>query len=138
MEHQQQSRPTVIDEDGKPFIDADPGAQRAAGTPFGPGTPFAGGGPFAGVPLGGPIPERLLNRNGKPSLAKLLGWKGIAILVLVVAGVIALAAASVMVLVFALPILLLLGVIGAVAARVRGSRRPAGTARGRQIIVVRR
>ncbi|WP_153506333.1 hypothetical protein [Cumulibacter manganitolerans] len=133
MERQQHSKPTVIDEDGKPFIDA--------GLPGGgmPDGSMPGGGlPGPGFPMGAPIPERLLNRKGKLSLARLLGWKGIAILVLVVAGLIALAAASAMVMLFVLPVLLLLGVVGAVTARVRGHRRPPGGARGPQIVVVRR
>ena len=142
MERQQHSNPTIIDEDGKPFIDPGSGEQRTSGSPFGAGNPFVGmpgaGGPGIGVPLMAPIPERLLNRKGKLSFAKLLGWKGIAILVLVVAGLIALAAVSVMFLVFALPILLLIGVIGWVASSVRGGNRPAAAARGRQVIVVRR
>lgn len=126
-----QSKPTIIDENGDRVFDAQdaPGATPGGGTPFGmPGFPASG------IP---PIPERLLNKHGKPSLLKLIGWKGAAVLALVVAGIIALAAVSFMVLLFVLPVLLLLAVIGWVVGKVRGPSRGARPA-ARSVVVVRR
>lgn len=131
-----QSKPTIIDEDGEHVVDdtttrgaTGPRSTGPGGIPFGvPG--FAA----TGIP---PIPEHLLNKNGKPSLFKLIGWKGAVILALVVAGIIALAALSFMVLLFVLPVLLLIAVIGWVVGKVRG---PQGTARtaAPSVVVVRR
>ena len=127
MDRNQQPNPTVIDENGLPVIDADPRAARAPGSRTG-GVP-----PMPGLP---PIPEELLGRNGRLSIFKLVGWKGVALAVLVVAALIALAAVSFMVVLVAVPVLLLLGIVGWVVGKVRGPQ-PAAAGR-RAVIVVRR
>lgn len=136
-----QSKPTIIDEDGEQVVD-DTTTRGATGRgTTGPSATGPGGIPFGvhgfaatGIP---PIPEHLLNKKGKPSLFKLIGWKGAVILALVVAGIIALAALSFMVLLFVLPILLLIAVIGWVVGKVRG---PQATRRSAapSVVVVRR
>lgn len=135
------SKPTIIDEDGVPVVDATTAGTRAGrsgglgGTPGGMGGAAGGmrGAPMPGLP---PFPEELLGRNGKPSLIKIIGWKGIAVLVLLVAGMIALAIASLAVAVIVVPILLLIGAIGWVVAKVRGPKRPAASSS--TVLVVRR
>jgi hypothetical protein len=135
------SKPTIIDEDGEQVVDdtTTRGAAGRTGSPFGQagfGAPGfdAPGFDAAGIP---PIPERLLNKHGKPSLFKMIGWKGAVVLALVVAGIVALAAVSFMVLLFVLPVLLLLAVVGWVVGKVRGPQAPAGPA-APSIVVVRR
>ncbi|WP_106848306.1 hypothetical protein [Blastococcus sp. Marseille-P5729] len=130
---EEQSKPTIIDEDGKPFIDGDQRAQQPGGIPFG-SMPF-GSAPFGAMPTP-QIPEKYLGRDGKPSLWKILGWKGVAIAVLIIAAVAGLAALSIMVAIIALPILVLIGAVAWVAGRVRGGRPTSST--GRAVIVVRR
>lgn len=128
-----QSKPTIIDEDGEHIAEdhqATRGTAGVGGSPFGvPG--FTAG----GIP---PIPERLLNKHGKPSLLKMIGWKGALVVALVVAGIIALAALSFMVLLFVLPILLLLGVIGWIVGKVRGPQATGRRPMPRSVVVVRR
>ena len=127
-----QSKPTIIDEDGQRVVEATGAARGATGRgdlPF--GMPGFGS---TGVP---PIPEHLLNRQGKPSLLKLIGPKGALVLALVAAGVISLAALSVMVLLFAIPVVALLAMIGWVVAKVRGPRSAPSTA-ARSVVVIRR
>lgn len=109
---EEQTEPTIIDEDGKPFVDGEQRAQRPGGIPF-------GAMPFGTMPTP-QIPAKYLGRDGKPSLVKIMGWKGIAITVLIVAALIGLAALSFVVALIALPVVLLLGVIAWVAAKVRG------------------
>lgn len=134
---EQQRKTKIIDEDGLPVVDGDPRAQRFAddattGMPGYPGMPGMPGA-IPGLP---PIPEQLLNRKGKLSLFKLIGWKGVAFLVLIVAALIGLAAVSFVVAAIALPILLLMGVIGWVVAKVRGPKPSDGS--GRAVVIVRR
>lgn len=129
---EEQSKPTIIDEDGKPFIDGGQRAQQPGDIPFG-AMPF-GAAQFGAMPTP-QIPEKYLGRDGKPSLVKILGWKGIAFLVVVLAGIVALAIASIAVAVVVVPILLILGAIGWVVAKVRGPQRPAQSAS--RVIVVR-
>lgn len=120
-----QSKPTIIDENGE-HVDTGTGRVRGGQS----ANPF--GGSATGLP---PFPEHLLNKHGKPSLLKLIGWKGAVVLALVVAGIIALAAVSFMVVLFALPVVLLLLVVGWVAQKVRGPGRPTAS---NPVIVVRR
>lgn len=111
-----QQRPKVIDENGLPVLDGDPrgpDGPRPAGHPLAsPGfTVFASG-------------EQFLTADGsRPSLRKLLGWRGIAVLAVVVALVIAVAVVSIVAFAFVVPILLLLGLIGAGLRHVRGPAR---------------
>lgn len=126
-----QSKPTIIDEDGEHVVD-----DTTTGTSGRPGAAGFGAAGF-GAPGIPPIPDRLLNKNGKPSLLKMIGWKGAVVLALVVAGIIALAALSFMVLLFVLPVLLLIAVIGWVVGKFRGPR--AGTrSAAPSVVVVRR
>lgn len=125
-----QSKPTIIDEDGEKVVTDNPrGGTGRPANPFGPAG-YAGG--F------GPIPDHLLNKHGKPSLLKLIGWKGAVAIALVVAGVIALAALSFMVLLFALPVLLLLAVIGWIAGKVRRPAAGSSPTAARSVVVIRR
>lgn len=138
------SKPTIIDEDGVPVVDATTAGTSGGlgGTPGGMGGAAGGMGGAAGgmrgAPMPGlpPFPEELLGRNGKPSLIKIIGWKGVAVLVLLVAGMIALAIASLAVAVIVVPILLLIGAVGWVVAKVRGPKRPAASSS--TVLVIRR
>lgn len=136
-----ESKPRIIDEDGQPVTDTADNTQAGAGrgtsgsgTPFGTGTPFgATGFPIGGVP---PIPEHMLGRDGKPSLRKIIGWKGVAALTLIAAVVIGLIALSFMVFLIALPIIILIAIIGWVVGKVRGTQHSAPSAT-RSIRIVR-
>lgn len=128
-----ESKPRIIDEDGQPVTDTAGDARAGAGsatsgsgTPFGTGTPFgAPGFPIGGVP---PIPEHLLGRDGKPSLRKIIGWKGVAALTLIAAVVIGLIALSFMVFLIALPIIILIAIIGWVVGKIRRTQYPTPSA----------
>lgn len=112
MAEQKRTKPTVIDEQGLPVIST-PAPDDVPGGPYGMPNAYQ----MPGMP---PIPDNLVGRNGRISLFKLIGWKGIALLVLVTAGLVALAAASFFVALIAVPVLLLLAGIGWVAAKVGG------------------
>lgn len=132
----------VIDEEGTPVVDATDSSSGAgsAGTGFGgdEGQRSAYIGGMPGMP-GMQIPDRFLNRKGKPSLWKMIGWRGVLAIVVVVAVLVTLAIISAAFLLFAIPILIVAALVGAVVRKVGGKGRgPSQGVPASRIVVVRR
>lgn len=114
-------QPRTIDEDGVPIVDT-------AGSR--PGAPFGGpAGAGAQQPFGLPgftvldPSGRFMTADGsRPSLRKILGWRGMAALAVVVAIIVAVAIVSIVALAFVVPVLLLIGMVTAGLARLRRGR----------------
>ena len=135
-------RPThqVIDEDGTPLIDAtgDAGPRAGTGNRGGPGaeerTAYIGGMP--GMP-GMQIPEKFLDKNGKPSLWKMIGWRGALAIALVVGVLVTLAIISAAFLLIAIPVIALIALGGWVARKLTGRGPRGGGTPGVRVMVVR-
>lgn len=137
-------RPThqVIDEDGTPLIDAtgNAGPRPGAGSE-GAGadgrSAYIGGMPgMPGMP-GMQIPEKFLDKNGKPSLWKMIGWRGALAIALVIGVLVTLAIISAAFLLIAIPVIALVALGGAIARKLTGRARPASATPGARVMVVR-
>ncbi|GAB3303371.1 hypothetical protein EK0264_02900 [Epidermidibacterium keratini] len=134
----------VIDEDGTPLIDAtgaagprteagsDDARQGADGR-----SAYIGGMPgMPGMP-GMQIPEKFLGKDGKPSLWKMIGWRGALAIALVIGVLVTLAIISAAFLLIAIPVLAVIALGGWIARKLTGRSTPHGSAPGARVMVVR-
>ena len=112
-------QPKIIDEDGVPVVDA--AGSRSGTDPLGGPDGAGGPSPFGlpGFTVLDPSGRFMTADGTRLSLRKILGWRGMAVLAVVVALLVALAIVSVVAAAIVVPVLLLVAMISAGLARLR-------------------